>query len=257
MAQVISIVNQKGGVGKTTTAINLAASLAESGKNVLLIDLDPQANASSGVGIDHRSLEQSIYHVLIGSHGYRDIITATEHPGFRIAPASLALAGASVELVNMEAREFFLDKSLVEVRGFYDYIIIDCPPSLGLLTLNALVASDSVIIPVQAEYFALEGLSQLWSTIDLVKSNLSPELSVQGAVLTMFDDRQRLSQEIFEELYKYFPGKIFRSVIPRNVKLAEAPSHGKTIHQYDKKSKGAKAYSRLSQELLHLNDSYE
>lgn len=257
MAQVISIVNQKGGVGKTTTSINLAAGLAEAGKNVLLIDLDPQANASSGLGIDHRSLEESIYHVLIGSHGYRDIVSATDHPGFRIAPASLALAGAAIELVNMDEREFFLDKSLVEVRGFYDYIIIDCPPSLGLLTLNALVASDSVIIPVQAEYFALEGLSQLWSTINLVKESLKPNLEVQGAVLTMFDERQRLSQEVFEELYKYFPGKIFRSVIPRNIRLAEAPSHGKSIHHYDPKSKGAKSYKRLAQELLFLTDDDE
>lgn len=257
MAQVISIVNQKGGVGKTTTSINLAAGLADAGKNVLLVDLDPQANASSGLGIDHRSLEESIYHVLIGSHTYRDIVTSTEHPGFRVAPASLALAGASVELVNMSEREYFLDKSLIEVRGFYDYIIIDCPPTLGLLTLNALVASDSVIIPVQAEYFALEGLSQLWETINLVRNNLKPQLRVHGAVLTMYDERQKLSQEIFEELYKYFPGNIFRSVIPRNIKLAEAPSHGKSIHHYDPRSKGAKAYSRLASELLSLMDTDE
>jgi len=250
MAHVIAIVNQKGGVGKTTTAINLSASLAEAGKFVLLVDLDPQANASSGLGVDHIQLEKNLYHVLIGESTYRDIVMSTDHKGFRLAPASVDLAGATVELVNQPQREYYLDKSLLEVRGFYDYIIIDCPPSLGILTINALAASDFIIIPVQAEYFALEGLSQLLKTIEMVKNSLKPELTLLGALITMYDQKQKLSRAVFEELYKFFPSEIFRSVIPRNIRLAEAPSHGKTILQYDKKSKGARAYTRLAREIL-------
>lgn len=252
MAQVVAIVNQKGGVGKTTTAINLSASLAEAGKFILLLDLDPQANATSGLGVDHRHLERSLYDVLIGKSTFREIVMATNHAGFRLAPSTLAMAGANVELTTPLDREQYLSRSLLEVRGFYDYIIIDCPPSLGLLTVNALTAADSVIIPVQAEYFALEGLSQLWSTIELVKNNLNPDLSLMGAMLTMFDQRQKLSRAVFEELYQYFPGQIFRSVIPRAISLAEAPSHGKTILHYDRTSKGARAYLKLSQEILNL-----
>jgi len=250
MAHIVSIVNQKGGVGKTTTSLNLAAYLAELGKFVLLIDLDPQANATSGLGIDYRSLEAGTYEGLIGSHPLRNLTHRTQHEGLRIVPATGALAGAAIELVDMEEREQFLRKAVREIRNDYDYILIDNPPSLGLLTINGLVASDSVLIPVQAEYFALEGLGQLMETIGLIKENMHPALEVFGAVITMYDSRTKLSKEVLEELYRFFPAKIFRSVIPRSVRLAEAPSFGKTIHGYDPYSKAAKAYERLAREFL-------
>ena len=250
MAQVIAIVNQKGGVGKTTTSVNLSVFLASLGKFVLLIDLDPQANASSGLGINHAELDKGIYEVLGSQHTFKDVVQNTCQDGLRIAPATISLAGAGVELVDFENRESCLHRTLDEVRGAYDYIIIDCPPSLGLLTINGLVASDKVLIPVQAEYYALEGLSQLLSTINLVKDNIKPDLEILGAVLTMFDKRNKLSGEVMNELYRYFPDKIFRSVIPRNVSLAEAPSYGKSILHYDAGSKGARAYERLARELL-------
>ena len=250
MAHIVSVLNQKGGVGKTTTAVNLAAFLAEAGKFVLLVDMDPQANATSGLGVDHRSLAAGIYEGIIGSHRIPDLVRATNHQGLRLLPSTQALAGAAVELVNAEAREYFLQKRLLEIRNDYDYIIIDNPPSLGILTINGLVAADSVLIPVQAEYFALEGLGQLMNTINLVKDSLKPELEIMGAVITMYDARTRLSREILEELYRYFPDRIFRSVIPRSVKLAEAPSFGKTILHYDPTSKAARAYERLAHEFL-------
>ncbi len=250
MAHIISVVNQKGGVGKTTTALNLAAYLSELGKYVLLVDLDPQANATSGLGLDHKTLPAGVYEGLIGSHAIRDLIRRTSHEGLRILPATQALAGASVELVNMAEREHFLRKALLEVRNDYDYIFIDNPPSLGMLTINGLVAADSVLIPVQAEYFALEGLSQLLNTVNLVRENLKPTLEMMGAVITMYDGRTRLSKEVLEELYRYFPDKIFRSVIPRSVRLAEAPSFGKSIFHYDPSSKAAKAYERLAKEFI-------
>ncbi len=250
MARVICIVNQKGGVGKTTTAVNLGAYLARSGKRVLLVDLDPQANATSGLGIDHKKLERGIYEVLVTPTTMRDVITPTQIDDYHVAPATLALAGASVELVPLEGREFLLQQNLAEVVEDYDYIIIDSPPSLGLLTINGLVAADEVLIPVQSEYYALEGLSQLVETIDLVKENLRPELSVLGVVVTMYDPQYRLSGAVLEELYKYFPhSQIFRSVIPRNVRLAEAPSYGQTILHYDPRSPGAKAYRKLADEI--------
>jgi len=252
MGQVIAVVNQKGGVGKTTTSVNLAVYLAALGKFVLLIDLDSQANATSGLGIAHVDLDKGIYEVLSGECAFKDVVLNTVHEGLRIAPATVALAGAGVELVNTENRESHLRRSLDEVRGHYDYIIIDCPPSLGLLTINGLVASDKVLIPVQAEYYALEGLGQLISTINLVKDNIRPELDILGAVITMFDARNKLSGEVMSELYKFFPNKIFRSVIPRSVRLAEAPSYGKSILHYDKESKGAKAYERLARELVEM-----
>ncbi len=250
MAHIISVVNQKGGVGKTTTALNLAAFLASAGKFILLVDLDPQANATSGVGIDHKTLSAGVYEGLVGSHTVRNLIHPTAHEGLSILPATQALAGASVELVNAEEREHFLRKALLEVRNDYDYIFIDNPPSLGMLTINGLVAADSVLIPVQAEYFALEGLSQLLNTVNLVRDNIKPDLEVMGAVITMYDGRTRLSKEVLEELYRYFPDKIFRSVIPRSIRLAEAPSFGKTILGYDAASKAAKSYERLAREFL-------
>ncbi len=252
MAQVIAVVNQKGGVGKTTTSVNLAVYLATLGKFVLLVDIDPQANATSGLGISHQELKRGVYEVLGGQHSFKDVVLNTAQEGLRIAPATASLAGAGVELVAVENRESRLHHCLDEVRGAYDYIIIDCPPSLGLLTVNALVAADKVLIPVQAEYYALEGLGQLVSTINLVKDNIKPELEILGAVLTMFDKRNKLSEEVMSELYKYFPNKIFRSVIPRTVRLAEAPSYGKSILHYDKDGKGARAYERLARELIEM-----
>lgn len=250
MARIISIINQKGGVGKTTTAVNLSCFLAEMGKFVLLVDLDPQGNATSGLGVNPRQIDKGIYEAVIGIHPTTEITLTTAHEGHKIAPASSALAGANIELVGMERREFRLRDTLAEVRGHFDYIIIDSPPSLGLLTVNGLVAADEIMIPVQCEYYALEGLSGLVETIELVRENLRPDLKVLGALMTMYDERYKLTQEVFHELYRYFPGRIFKSVIPRNISLAEAPSHGKSIIHYDPRSKGAKAYERLAREVL-------
>ncbi|MFH0987882.1 MAG: ParA family protein [Parcubacteria group bacterium] len=252
MAKIIAVVNQKGGVGKTTTTINLGAYLAALGKYVLLVDLDPQANASSGLGVNYQEVEKGVYEALSGGCLFREVIRSTDHVGYRIAPATPSLAGANIEFVNLENREFRLAQALLEVRSDYDVILIDCPPSLGLLTINALVAADYVLIPIQAEYYALEGLGQLMETVALVKANLKPELDILGAVITMFDKRTRLSDQVMQELYKFFPNKIFRSVIPRNVRLTEAPSHGKSILHYDAGSKGGRAYERLAREMLEL-----
>ncbi|MFA6533741.1 MAG: ParA family protein [Patescibacteria group bacterium] len=250
MARVISIVNQKGGVGKTTTAVNLAAYLAKYGRNVLLVDMDPQANATSGLGIDHQTLPYGIYEVIAGLQPLRQVVVGTAHAGLKVAPATISLAGASVELVNEAEREFKLYRALLEGAGAYDYILVDCPPSLGLITINSLTAGDEVLIPVQAEYYALEGLGQLLNTINLVKENLKPNLNILGAVLTMYDRRNKLSNEVMEQLYQYFPNRIFRSVIPRVVQLAEAPSHGKSILHYRPLSRGAWAYDRLAREVM-------
>lgn len=250
MPRVISIVNQKGGVGKTTTAVNLAAYLAHHGKFVLLVDLDPQGNASSGIGIDYKNVAKGIYHPLTGQASFKEVVMPTQVDGLHVAPSTVDLAGARIELVDMETREFKLHESLLEVKHDYDYVIIDCPPSLCLLTVNGLVASEEVLIPVQTEYYALEGLGQLLQTIDLVQQNLKPSLTILGAVMTMYDDRNRLTQDIFHELYQYFPNKIFRTVIPRNVKLAEAPSFGQSILHYDKRSPGGKAYEKLAREVM-------
>lgn len=250
MSVVISVVNQKGGVGKTTTAVNLAAGLAETGKFVLLVDLDPQGNATSGLGLKNQELEKGLYHAITGEQRLHDVVQNTAHAGLRVVPATPDLAGSNVELVNVEGRETKLTDILSEVKHAYDYIIIDCPPSLGILTLNGLVAADKILIPVQAEYYALEGLGQLLKTIDLVRDNIKPELDILGAVITMFDSRNRLSEEVMQELYKYFPNNIFRSVIPRAVRLAEAPSFGKSIFHYEPSGKAAKAYERLSREVL-------
>lgn len=256
MGRIISVVNQKGGVGKTTTAINLGAYLAEAGKFVLIVDLDPQANATSGIGIDHAGLERGLYEAVIGDVGIRDIIQPTAHETLRVAPATKHLAGLNIELVEMERREFKLYDTLLEIRNDYDYILIDCPPTLGLITLNGLVAADEILIPVQTEYYALEGLGQLLETVNLVKQNLRPEVEVLGAVLTMYDGRTKLSDDVMQELYKYFPNNIFRSVIPRNVRLAEAPSFGRSIVTFDGSSKGAKAYERLAREILDSEEQH-
>jgi len=250
VAQVIAIVNQKGGVGKTTTALAVGSSLADAGKFVLLVDMDPQANATAGFGVDHRNLTDGIYEVLAGTVSLRAALRQTTHEWLTLLPASRALAGANVELVTADRREYRLADALLEIRNDFDVILIDCPPSLGLLTVNALVATDAVLIPVQAEYYALEGLGQLLETIELVRTQLRPNLRVLGAVLTMYEGRLRLANDVLQELYRYFPDRIFRSVIPRNIRLAEAPSHGKTIIQYDAASKGARAYAKLTQELL-------
>jgi len=246
--KIISVVNQKGGTGKTTTLLNLSAGLADLGKKVLIIDFDPQANASSGLGV--RNTAKNVYDLLVGGTSFFEALAKVEENLFLI-PAAESLAGANIELVNEENRETKLAKILEHLPYEYDFVFIDTPPSLGLLTINSLVAAQSALIPVQAEYYALEGLGQLISTLNLVKENLNPQLEILGAIITMYDDRARLSRDVLEELYKNFPARIFRSVIPRNVKLAEAPSFGKSIFEYAPKSRGAIAYRRLAIEFLH------
>lgn len=254
MGKIVSIVNQKGGVGKTTTAVNLGAYLAHHGKDVLLVDVDPQANATSGLGIDHKNLPHGIYEAIIGQKPVYSVIKHTLQDKLMVAPATISLAGAGIELVDMEDREFRLQKVLHDIRDEYDYIIVDGPPSLGLITVNSLVAADEILIPIQSEYYALEGLSQLLETIGLVQNSLKPELGIMGAVITMFDKRNRLSGSVMAELYKYFPNRVFRSVIPRTVRLAEAPSFGRSILHYDPRSKGGKAYEKLAREIIALEE---
>lgn len=253
MGRIISIVNQKGGVGKSTTAVNLGAYLALAGKQVLLVDIDPQGNASSGVGVDKRAIERCMYSVLIEGERIERIILPTEIDSLFIAPATIELAGAEIELVSTISREFRLKRALDLVISKYDYVIIDCPPSLGLLTINGLTASDSLIVPIQCEYYALEGLSQLVSTIAMVQEHLNPDLAWEGVVMTMFDVRTNLSQQVIQDVKNYFQSqvKVYDSIIPRNIKLSEAPSFGKPIALYDPKSKGALAYESLAQEVLN------
>lgn len=254
MGKIIAVVNQKGGVGKTTTAVNLGAYLASLGKHVLLVDIDPQANATSGIGIDHKNLEHGVYEAIIGTKPIFEVIKRTIQDRYKVAPSTVSLAGAGIEMVNMEDREFRLLSILKSIKDEYDYIIIDGPPSLGLLTINSLVAADEVLIPIQSEYYALEGLGQLLNTISLVQSNLKPELGIMGAVITMFDKRNRLSGSVMNELYQYFPNRVFRSIIPRSVRLAEAPSYGRSILHYDPKSKGGRAYEKLAREVVNLEN---
>ncbi len=250
MATVLGIANQKGGVGKTVTSVNLATYLATLGKKVLLVDLDPQANATSGLGIDPRKVDFSVYHTLNNKISPVQAIKNTDLLGCHILPSSFDLAGSSVELVSMKNREFRLNDVLTKVRHEYDYVVIDSPPSLGLLTLNGIVASDEIIIPVQCEYYALEGLAQLLETVDLIKTNLSKDINILGAVLTMYDKRNKLDRSIAKEVRRNFPGYVFDAIIPRNVDLAEAPGHGKTIFQFNPISAGARAYKQLAEEVI-------
>ncbi len=250
MSRVIAVANQKGGVGKTTTAVNLGACLGDLGRSVLLVDLDPQGNATSGVGIDRRKLELSVYDCLVRDADPLKALRATEWRGLWVLPSSLDLAGADIELVNMSERESRLRKVVAKLRDNYDYVIIDCPPSLGLLTVNALTAADSVLIPIQCEYYALEGLSQLLSIVKLVRNRLNSSLDLEGVLLTMFDGRTNLSLQVAEDVKKYFRDKVYQTIIPRNVRLSEAPSHGKPISIYDPKSRGAEVYRELAEEVV-------
>ena len=253
MGKIIALANQKGGVGKTTTAINLAASLAALEKKVLVVDADPQANASSGLGIDIRNVELSIYECLINGEKPEDAIVHTEVDGLDVMPSHIDLVGAEIEILNIQGREQILKRMLVPLKGDYDYILIDCSPSLGLITVNALTAADSVIIPVQCEYFALEGISKLLNTIKIIKSKLNPALEIEGFLLTMYDSRLRLANQIYEEVKRPFQEMVFSTVIQRNVKLSEASSYGKPVLLYDADSKGSLNYMQLAQELIDKN----
>ncbi len=255
MGKAIAIFNQKGGVGKTTTNINLAACLAQMGKKVLVIDIDPQGNTTSGLGISKKDLKLSTYELLTQENiSTRETIMRTGVENMDIIPANAQLAGAEIELVQITGREKILKKAIENIREDYDYIFIDCPPSLGLLTINSLTAVDAVLVPIQCEFYALEGVSQLMSTIEIVKKNLNPGLTIQGVILSMFDGRTNLSIQVVEEVKKYFKEKVYTTVIPRNVRLAEAPSFGMTIGEYDPKSTGAEAYREFAQEFLELEE---
>lgn len=253
MGKIIAIANQKGGVGKTTTAINLAASLASMGKKILLVDADPQANASTGYGIDVKELENTIYECLIGQSDFQSATISTATKNLWLVPSHIDLVGAEIEMVNIEGRESTMKKLFAPVRDNYDYIFIDCSPSLGLITLNALTAADSVIIPVQCEYFALDGLSKLMNTINLIKNNLNPDLDIEGFLLTMFDNRLRYANSVADEVRKYFGEQVFKTPIYRNVKLSEATGYGKPVLEYEPYSKGAINYNQLAKELLKKN----
>ena len=248
MAKIVAVVNQKGGVGKTTTAVNLTAALAEAGKKVLLCDFDPQANATSGLGIDKRRIKHSIYDVIINGLHPLDVVVETKYGD--VLPATADLAGAGVELISMNDSSRYLRKALEKIRDQYDAIFIDCPPSLELLTLNGLAAADSILVPVQCEYYALEGLTDLMNTLRLVKKRINPTLEIFGVALTMFDGRTNFSTQVAQEVRRHFPGKVFSSVIPRNVRLAEAPSHGLPVTVYDRHSRGANAYRAMAQEVI-------
>jgi chromosome partitioning protein len=250
MAKIMAVVTQKGGVGKTTSAVNLAAAMGELGKKCLLVDIDPQGNATSGVGVDKRTVQRSTYDLLVGDGDAATAVQATEFKNLWILPASLALAGAEIEMVDIPHREKRLKAALAPCRDQFDYILVDCPPALGLLTLNALVAADTFLIPAQPEYYALEGLSQLIATVRQVKRLYNPTLDLEGVLFTMYDGRTHLTQQVVAEVKKFFPRKVYGTVIPRTVRLAEAPSFGRPINYYDPKGKGTKAYMDLAKEIL-------
>ncbi|WP_447581676.1 ParA family protein [Anaerotignum faecicola] len=248
--RVIAVTNQKGGVGKTTTAINLSACLAENGKKVLIIDADPQGNSTSGLGLEKNSLEATVYNMFLGEIGIEDIITPSCAENLWVLPSNMELAGAEIELIGNEKREFILRNELEKIKNNYDYIIIDCPPSLNIITVNALSAADTVLVPIQCEYFALEGLEQLLHTIGLVKQRLNPHLELEGVVFTMYDSRTNLSLEVVEEVKRSLGPEVYRTIIPRNIRLGEAPSHGLPITMYADKSKGAESYRLLAEEVM-------
>ena len=256
MAKCISVANQKGGVGKTTTSVNLASCLAEQKKKVLLVDLDPQGNATSGVGIDKEETTHSVYDVLINDVKTSDAIIKTDFTNLYLLSSGIDLAGAEIEMVDIENREHLLSKALSGLKDDFDYIIIDCPPSLGLLTLNAFTASNSIIMPIQCEYYALEGLSQLTATIRKVKKQLNPGIEIEGVLLTMYDVRTNLSMLVAQEVKKYYGDKLYKTVIPRNVRLSEAPSYGEPINYYDKSSKGSEMYTKLAKEVIKNNKKW-
>ncbi|MHB0884792.1 MAG: ParA family protein [Bacillota bacterium] len=252
MSRVIAVANQKGGVGKTTTAVNLGAALAFLGHRVLVVDTDPQGNTTSGFGVDKKKITQCVYQVLIDDVPMREVVVGTEMTRLDLVPSTIDLAGAEVELVPAMSRETKLKKAMADLRDDYEFVFIDCPPSLGLLTVNALTAADSVLVPIQCEYYALEGLTQLMNTVHLVQNHLNPSLQLEGVVLTMYDARTNLSAQVAEEVKRFFRDKVYRTIIPRNIRLSEAPSYGKPIIAYDPKSKGAEVYTELAKEVaLH------
>ncbi len=257
MGKIIAVGNQKGGVGKTTTAVNLSAALGSAGKKVLLVDIDPQGNATSGVGFNKRAIRYSSYTVICGNCEPVDAIQRTKYNNLSVIPADMNLAGAEVELVNEERREYRLKEALLPLKKYYDYIILDCPPSLGLLTLNGLTACDSILIPIQCEYYALEGLAQLMSTVRQVYRLYNPSIQVEGVLLTMFDSRLNLTMEVVEEVKKHFGAKVYATAIPRNVRVSEAPSYGKPVRYYDSTSKGSEAYDSLAREVIKANMHFE
>lgn len=255
MGRIVAVVNQKGGVGKTTTAVNLAACLAKTGKKVLLVDIDPQGNSTSGLGIDKRRCEKTVYDCLINEEKMENVSVNTDYENLSVCPSNLDLSGAEIELISVMGRENRLKESLLSAREIFDYIIIDAPPSLGLITINTLTAADSVIIPVQCEFYALEGVSQLIETIKRIKKALNPNLYIQGIIMTMYDARTNLAMQVVDEVKRFFPGKVYKTIIPRNVRISEAPGFGKPVIYYDESSKGAEAYTELALELIESVDT--